>query len=322
MALLTIAIPTYNRARFLDRCLGELHAQLEGVSEQLEIIVSDNCSVDDTPDVVERYRQMGMSIKYLRNSVNEGSDYNIAQCYRAATGKYVVAFSDDDVWRPGSLRKICSVLSQQDWGVVYLRAIPFNEIEEISSKPYIEPSVIVYSEPDKFLRKVNVFVTFISGNIINRKFIEEIQFDKYLKTGLIQLPLILNAIYGGWRNVYIEHAIGIQLDNSGGYNLFSVFGSNFYKMLIDFKARHRRFPVNILVNELLTNFFPHWVIRFRRGDMGKYEKGNPFLELKSVFKGYFYFWLVIFPLFHLPLNYIVSWEFLLKVLNKFRGLNI
>ena len=47
--LLTIGIPTYNRAKFLRRLLEQLRTELAGLDGQVEVLVSDNASTDDTP---------------------------------------------------------------------------------------------------------------------------------------------------------------------------------------------------------------------------------------------------------------------------------
>jgi glycosyltransferase involved in cell wall biosynthesis len=58
--LLTFAVPTYNRAKYLDQLLGVLLKQLHGES-RVEVIVLDNASTDNMPAVVEDYRQVAVS---------------------------------------------------------------------------------------------------------------------------------------------------------------------------------------------------------------------------------------------------------------------
>jgi glycosyltransferase involved in cell wall biosynthesis len=94
--LLSFTIPTCNRAKYLDQLLGALLKQLHGES-RVELIVSDNASTDNTPAVVEAYRQQGLPIRYLRNQANHGPDFNILQCYEQAAGRYVWIFGDDDL---------------------------------------------------------------------------------------------------------------------------------------------------------------------------------------------------------------------------------
>jgi glycosyltransferase involved in cell wall biosynthesis len=90
--LVTIAIPTYNRAG------GYLKQALESAVNQtyhnLEIIVSDNCSPDDTESLVK-----GVSdprIRYFRHSKNIGASNNFNFCLEQASGDYFLLLHDDD----------------------------------------------------------------------------------------------------------------------------------------------------------------------------------------------------------------------------------
>ena len=318
MALLTIAIPTYNRASFLDRCLQQICGQIEGCSDLLELIVSDNCSTDNTKEVVYRYQQAGMAIRYIRNAKNMGPCYNIAQCYKEAASKYVVVFGDDDIWLPGSIRAICDVLNEGEWGVVHLKALPINKAHDYNRRAITSLPWTVYTSPDRFLKKVHVFITFISGNIINKRFVERVRWDNF-ETSLIQVPLILTAIYGELKDVYIDKfVIGGQVDNSGGYNFFKVFGPNLYNILGEFKQAHSDFPIGIVSNEVLVGFFPHWIVKFRKNDLGKFENKSPYKELEIIYKNNFYFWTITYPLFFLPRVFLPIFYLFVRIFNKIR----
>ncbi|MEK6779826.1 MAG: glycosyltransferase, partial [Candidatus Deferrimicrobiota bacterium] len=72
--LLTIAVPTYNRARTLDLCLSRIAVQIKGREDQVELIVANNCSTDGTDAVVEKHLACGVPIRYLRHERNIGPD--------------------------------------------------------------------------------------------------------------------------------------------------------------------------------------------------------------------------------------------------------
>ena len=97
--LLTIGIPTFNRAQLLDRQLAWLAQAVKGFESECEIIVSDNCSSDDTPEVVKKWQSVfsDTALKLNRNSENVGAIRNIAYCINEATSKHVWVISDDDV---------------------------------------------------------------------------------------------------------------------------------------------------------------------------------------------------------------------------------
>ena len=100
--LLTIAIPTYNRAACLKDLLSALADQLKD-EPRVELIISDNASPDETPSVVQDFVARGLQVRYIRNAQNIGPDANFLQCFEAARGKYVWVFSDDDLIIPGAV---------------------------------------------------------------------------------------------------------------------------------------------------------------------------------------------------------------------------
>jgi abequosyltransferase len=87
--LLSICIPTYNRCQILDETLNKLFSNPEFNDELIEVIVSDNCSTDNTNEVVLKYPQ----VKYFRNDHNIGT-YNFTVVTSYANGKYVKIFND------------------------------------------------------------------------------------------------------------------------------------------------------------------------------------------------------------------------------------
>ena len=121
--LLTISIPTYNRSFYLDRILTIIQDQY---SPEIELIVSDNCSTDETQKIVEKFLQKKLPIRYFKNESNLGPDLNVAQCYYEAKGKYVLVFGDDDIFLPGAIKKILKILREGEFGLVFLNYYGFS----------------------------------------------------------------------------------------------------------------------------------------------------------------------------------------------------
>lgn len=115
--ILTMAIPTYNRAKYLKRALLSIAEQCDN---RLEILVSDNASSDETEEIVHEMKKY-MPIKYIKNKENIGSDMNFLQCLREATGKYTVLLGDDDLIIDGKMDIILNFLeSNDDLSLVFL----------------------------------------------------------------------------------------------------------------------------------------------------------------------------------------------------------
>jgi glycosyltransferase involved in cell wall biosynthesis len=94
----TVCIPTYNRRELLA---ASLHSVREQTLEDVEIIVSDNASTDDTGDYVRSLNDP--RIRYERLEHNVGLFGNLTRCLHLGTGRYRVMLPDDDLMLPGNL---------------------------------------------------------------------------------------------------------------------------------------------------------------------------------------------------------------------------
>lgn len=94
--LVTIAIPTFNRANGYLR--NAIKCALDQTYRNIEIIVSDNCSSDNTGEIVGTFSDP--RIRYFRHDVNIGANNNFNFCLEKAQGAYFHLFHDDDVIDP------------------------------------------------------------------------------------------------------------------------------------------------------------------------------------------------------------------------------
>lgn len=123
--LLTIAVPTYNGAKTIRNMLNILLPQ---VDERVEVLISDNCSIDETPQIIEDYKKKYPLIQTFRNETNLGPDENFLKCARLAKGKFTLLFSDDDILIEGSLRHIISFLEENgEVSLVFLYTVGFRD---------------------------------------------------------------------------------------------------------------------------------------------------------------------------------------------------
>lgn len=104
--LLSICIPTYNRASLLRSLLYSVVPQVAKMNGLVEIVVSDNCSTDDTGQVVDWARQFG-PISYHRNDENIGGARNFIKLAQVlAKGEYCWLIGDDDMVRLGAVQRV------------------------------------------------------------------------------------------------------------------------------------------------------------------------------------------------------------------------
>lgn len=90
----SIGIPTYNRAGLLKR---SVESALNQDYPNIEVLISDNASIDATPDICQFYcENYGSLIKYFRQSVNRGATANFSKVLEMASGDFFMWLGDDD----------------------------------------------------------------------------------------------------------------------------------------------------------------------------------------------------------------------------------
>lgn len=105
----TIGVPVYNGQKYIRFTLDSLIAQ---TFRDLEIIVTDNCSTDTTPQIVAEYAARDPRVKYVRNETNIGPARNYKVSMDLARGEYFKWNPADDVCAPEFLERCVKVLDE------------------------------------------------------------------------------------------------------------------------------------------------------------------------------------------------------------------
>jgi len=107
--VVSILIPTFNRAGYLQAALASACAQ---TYPNLEIIVLDDASSDNTPAVVRAFQQQDDRIVYVRNHRNRGLVANWRQGVEMARGDFFCFLGDDDTLEPAFVETLLQPLRQ------------------------------------------------------------------------------------------------------------------------------------------------------------------------------------------------------------------
>lgn len=94
MIKVTVIVPVYNTSKYLRRCLDSLVNQ---TLKEIEILVINDCSTDNSKDILEEYQKKYENIKVFHNKINKGIGYNRNLGVQKANGKYL-SFIDSDDW--------------------------------------------------------------------------------------------------------------------------------------------------------------------------------------------------------------------------------
>jgi abequosyltransferase len=104
---LTICIATYNRAIFIAETLDSILGQME---PDVELVVVDGASPDNTPEIMSKYVSLYPAIRYYREQENSGVDKDYDKAVGYASGEYCWLMTDDDLLRPGAVKRVLNKL--------------------------------------------------------------------------------------------------------------------------------------------------------------------------------------------------------------------
>ncbi len=111
MITLSICIPTYNFGKFIGQTLDSLLPQ---VTSEVEVIVLDGGSTDDTADVVATRQRDYKQLTYHCQSFRGGIDRDIERVVSLAQGQYCWLFSADDIMLPGAIDKVLEAIKTNE----------------------------------------------------------------------------------------------------------------------------------------------------------------------------------------------------------------
>lgn len=231
--LLAITIPTYNRARLLGILLDSIALDFPQWPSDLEVVVLDNASTDDTTAEVQRHIQTGMPVRYVRNAENIGMDGNLAACFDATQAKYLWQIGDDEVLHQGACRYVLEFARTHEFGLLHIECVGFTngqQHEQLARRIPQDVNVRELSAAEMF-RRANIYLTFISANVINRHAVlagvPEFNPRSEMNTFLPQLAWIYGALKASDRHFHIRVPLfGALGGNTSGYRLIEVFGVN------------------------------------------------------------------------------------------------
>jgi glycosyltransferase involved in cell wall biosynthesis len=128
--LVTIAIPTFNRAALLKGCV---QAALSQTYTNIEVLVSDNASTDDTQKVLREFNDNRLRV--VRQETNIGLYPNLNACVAAAKGEYFVLVCDDDRIDPWFLERCVDAIGKQSQVLIVVALSNVHLVSSGKTKP-------------------------------------------------------------------------------------------------------------------------------------------------------------------------------------------
>ncbi len=178
--LVSIIMPSYNTTKYIAE---SIQSVLNQTYTNWELIIVDDCSTDNTDDVVKQFLA-DSRIKYLKNEKNSGAAISRNRALREAKGKWIAFLDSDDLWLPQKLEKQIEFMEENNYKFTYTDyKINFNG----KWLPYI------YTGPNKInKRKMYNYCYFSTITVMyDREYV-----------GLIQIaPIKKNNDYAMWLKI-------------------------------------------------------------------------------------------------------------------------
>jgi abequosyltransferase len=191
---LSIAIPTYNGSRYIREALDSIISQLEDIHEEVEVVISDNASTDQTPEIIRDYQSKYSFIKYFRNEENLGADRNFDLAVRRSTGEYAWLFSDDDKLKPGAIKRVLEALEKYpNIGLIWVNYGIYDENLSLCSieRRDLKTMEDVYcNSADEFYTTTHILSTACSTNIVKRTSWNNVDKDGFIGSNFIHVGVI------------------------------------------------------------------------------------------------------------------------------------
>lgn len=124
--LVSIIMPTYNCAKFIGKTIESVIAQ---TYENWELIIVDDCSKDNTEEVVSKYKDN--RIKYHRLENNSGAAVARTEAMKKARGSYMAFLDSDDLWKKDKLEKQLEFMNKNNYNFT---CTEYEQIDEEGNK--------------------------------------------------------------------------------------------------------------------------------------------------------------------------------------------
>lgn len=214
MIKLSICIATLNRGALIGQTLDSIVSQL---TEQVEIVIVDGASTDNTEEVVLSYRQRYAKVRYTRLSEKGGVDQDYSRAVDLATGEYCWLFSDDDIIKPGAIDAVLRVL-QTNPGLVIVNA----EVQNADLTQTLKPSCLdlmattsyARHEADRLFQDAGNYLSFIGCVVVRRSLWGARDKKSYYGTLFVHMGVIFQEPIAEGAIVLAEPLIAIRYGNA------------------------------------------------------------------------------------------------------------
>jgi glycosyltransferase involved in cell wall biosynthesis len=279
--ILSICIATYNRGRFIGATLESILAQAD---DNVEIIVVDGASPDNTQEVIEPYLSQHPNLHYYRENTNSGVDCDYDKSVGYATGEYCWLMPDDDLLAPDAISRLLKfidksydliVVNSEVWNADFSTSLDTRMLKLREDKTYD------VGDGEKVFVELATCLSFIGSVVIKRSVWLKKDRSSYYGTLYVHIGVIFQHPSIESIAVIADPMIHIRYGNSmWSPRSFEVLYFKWPQLIWSFPQFSAKSKQNIIWREpwrrLRSLFKSRAIGEYSHSEYRKYLSGHPF----------------------------------------------
>lgn len=228
---ISIIVPIYNAAKDIEQCLKSILSQSIPENEY-EIILIDDCSTDQSLEIIKKYQKENKQIKVIEKENNSGVSNSRNLGISKAIGEYITFVDADDYLEPMFLKNMLLIAEQGDYDIVYsgvnlvyedskksLSKLELKEEIEFDKEEIILIIKAILMNDDKYGNPS--LLGYATGKLYNRKTLNSILFDskiRFREDTIFVIQGLLNS-----KKIYMSKIVGYNYkinQNSASFRFF------------------------------------------------------------------------------------------------------
>lgn len=252
---LSICIATYNRAGYIGETLDSIIPQLD---DDVELLVVDGASTDNTEDVLRRYINADPRIRYVRLPVKGGVDKDYDKSVELAHAEFCWLFTDDDLLRPGAVAAVKAAIKEGHDLVVVNAEMRNRELSFILKRQRIIIQKDKVYAPNNmegiFIDALN-HLSFIGAVVIRRSVWLSRERESYFGTEFVHVGVIFQKSLSGPALIIAEPYIIIRLGTQQWLpHRFDIFMFKWPKLVWSFNHISKEAKLSVTCRKPWRNF--------------------------------------------------------------------
>ena len=310
--LLSVTIPTWNRAQQLKEALTQLLPQLVNFSDIIELIICDNASEDETISVIKEFQKeySQLDFRFFQQQENTGYFGNFQTCIAMGRGKYLWLLSDDDYVFEGILKVIIKTLQEKEVGAIFL----YDWTKEKDKK---EDFSVEFLGKEEFFSDEPYRHSLISGVIYSHQVKgDDPVFEELKGNALIGYAVFLKAVHSFDTFAKVKgNSLLAQNDATVRFNGLWVFTVELAECLKIGSRYYSEQVMTSITNSFLSSSIKTFYKQFKFE--GRYDTPkNHSLSLFKPYLTYQSFWTKILPMVICPKSFYPQVRRIKQVVNR------